>query len=116
MIEAPPARIWQPIEGAVPGLFRFFLESVLGAVEISSVTSWWRSPVENFAVGGKPFSQHLIGFALDFTTPDPRSALRQLANIGLVAVDEGDHVHVQLLQAGVLDPLIHFLTGAGTAV
>jgi len=110
MIQAPPARIWQPIESVVPGLFQFFLGSVLRAGEISAITSWWRSPTENRDVGGLPFSQHLIGLGLDFTTPDPRNVIRRIEAVGLVAVDEGDHVHVQLLQAGVLDPLVRFLT------
>lgn len=62
-------------------------------------TSYIRTPQRNAEVGGAPESQHLIGTALDVTGPTERFAdfARQL---GLVVVDEGSHVHLQLFPAG----------------
>ncbi|WP_430430181.1 D-Ala-D-Ala carboxypeptidase family metallohydrolase [Oceanicaulis sp.] len=41
-----------------------FVRSLLGL--IIDVTSWFRSPLVNEAVGGSPTSDHVTGWALDF--------------------------------------------------
>jgi hypothetical protein len=67
-------------------------------------TSWYRDRASNIAVGGAEFSQHRLGWAADFSLPrDEHLALVQLAQgFGMVAIDEGDHVHVQMYPAGVV--------------
>ena len=68
------------------------------------ISSWWRSVEHNRDVGGNAFSQHLLGLAVD-TTPTLSANRAQLAAAfraaGLVAIDEGDHIHVQRYPAGV---------------
>jgi uncharacterized protein YcbK (DUF882 family) len=68
-------------------------------------TSWYRSRADNVRVGGAPQSQHRLGFAADFS-PVRREDYQRLAGlaraVGLVAVVESDHVHVQTFLAGVL--------------
>ncbi len=71
------------------------------------LTSWWRSPQENAALrNSEPFSQHLIGTAMD-------AAPLRSGNGALVAalyaaglpqvIDAGTHVHFALWRAGVLE-------------
>ena len=63
------------------------------------VSSWFRSPDENAAVGGRPNSLHLAGEAIDlvFSSRADSSRVQTIWNsIGLDAVDEGDHLHLEL--------------------
>jgi hypothetical protein len=100
-LEAPPPALqaaWGP-------LYRQFFERVRdgsSGIPISRVTSWWRSRAQNSSVGGAIYSQHLLGLAIDVVTPKPSALVRGLKAAGLVAVDEGDHVHVQAFAAGQL--------------
>jgi len=68
------------------------------------VSSWFRTPEANRMAGGSPESQHLFGLAMDLTAP--ANLLRDVVTVaqsnGLVAVQERDHVHVQLFPAGAL--------------
>jgi hypothetical protein len=68
------------------------------------LTSWGRSRARNAAVGGKPRSQHLVWTAADFAGPTwaKDEARRRARSLGLIAFDEGDHLHVQLFPAGVI--------------
>lgn len=71
-------------------------------------TSWWRSWDENLAAGGStnPLSQHLAGLAVDVVArppSTPRGIVQAARASGLVAVDEGDHIHIQLWPRGGLD-------------
>ena len=68
-----------------------------------TMTSWGRTRSHNAAVGGHPYSQHLVWTAADFAGPDQLLVKQRAPSFGLVAVDEGDHVHVQLWPAGHLD-------------
>jgi len=68
-------------------------------------TSWWRSLVRNQQVGGDTRSQHLFGFAADWggmQAGERDTFVRTARAIGLVAVDEGDHVHVQTFHRGAI--------------
>lgn len=86
-----------------------FVRRVNAAPGQARVTSWWRTPARNAAVGGHPESQHLIGTAADFVPIAPSTyadIARALEGAGLVVVDEGDHVHAQLFAGGVAGPFI----------
>jgi len=66
-------------------------------------TNWYRDPVHNQAVGGHPFSQHQWGFAVDVVSSNPDATVRAARQMGFVAVDEFDHVHIQIFPAGFLE-------------
>lgn len=70
-----------------------FLLSILG--HKPNITSTFRTPGQNEAVGGVPNSEHLTGNAIDFTgTPQDASAI---ASSGLPfdqLINEGNHIHV----------------------
>lgn len=70
-------------------LLRLLAAGVPGA----RVTSWFRSPWRNVAVGGRRFSMHLLGLALDLApvTAQTEAAARRLFPFVL---NEGDHLHV----------------------
>lgn len=77
------------------------LDSVFGG----QVTSWYRDQVNNDRVGGAPHSQHLLGFAYDVVPPDRvtwPSYAHAARSLGMVAVVEDDHIHVQFFPAGTL--------------
>ena len=71
------------------------------AVHLFSVTSWGRTPWRNKAVGGVSSSRHLDWLAVDLVE-DPRTnrprLIRDLRLVGLVVVDEKDHLHVQAMK------------------
>lgn len=80
------------------------LKAAASVVPGSTVTSWWRSPTHNRDVGGAIYSQHLLGFAVDVVSPNPVRFANAVRSVGLVAIDEGDHVHVQAYPSGLLPP------------
>jgi len=108
VIQAPPASIRSAL---APQLADFIAR--LRAVRVPAgsrfgVSSWWRSIAHNREVGGGARSQHLLGLAID-TTPSAgsRLALRQaFERAGLVAIEEGDHIHVQRFTAGKIPPAV----------
>jgi uncharacterized protein YcbK (DUF882 family) len=61
-----------------------------------NVTSWWRSPWHNREVGGVANSLHMIGLAWDIAPASPEN-YRRLRAMGLKVIDEGDHLHAQLM-------------------
>jgi uncharacterized protein YcbK (DUF882 family) len=61
-----------------------------------TITSWWRSPWKNREVGGVANSLHMIGFAWD-VVPATLANIKKLNGLGLRVIDEGDHLHAQLL-------------------
>jgi len=65
-------------------------------------TSWFRTPAENFAVGGDEFSQHLVGWGMDVAGPGSLQFASRARLAGLPVVNEGDHIHIQLFPAGTL--------------
>ena len=63
-----------------------------------SVTSWIRSEKRNKEVGGLATSYHLSGLAVDIILDNPADKARFIKaakRLGLDAIDEGDHVHVE---------------------
>src|SRR2546423_878797 len=66
------------------------------------VTSWWRTPEHNRAVGGVPTSKHLTGDAIDVVymdgDPPDLHALHDVAGrFDVKVIREMDHDHFQFL-------------------
>jgi len=92
-----------------------FLALVRRVEADATPSSWWRGLADNARVGGHPFSQHLVATAADFvpgrtgrtwTNTELAAAARRA---GLIAIDEGDHVHLQLHPAGTLDHVVEYV-------
>lgn len=65
-----------------------------------SVTSWLRSKERNKAVGGSRDSNHMTAMAVDVVLDGGEDTIsfKLTANkLGLKALDEGDHLHLQPL-------------------
>lgn len=60
------------------------------------VTSWFRSPWKNERVGGTWNSLHMIGWAFD-VIPANEAVASKLRNLGLKTLNEGDHIHAQVI-------------------
>lgn len=62
-----------PSEQVIQNMKHAALQLELVRMELNSnaihVSSWYRCPALNKAVGSKPTSAHLTGFAIDFTCP-----------------------------------------------
>ena len=97
----------------VSPLVRFFVETLIRVLRGTPgsnsllLTSWFRSPQRNRAVGGSPESQHLFGLAVDLVGPTETLKMVQTAanRVGLIAVDEiatKGHLHIQLFPKGFL--------------
>lgn len=90
---------------AAPGDVAYFaamLERLRGRVPFSA-TSWWRTARRNADVGGHPQSRHLDGLGVDLVVDpgqDPDELLAVARSLGLHALDEGDHIHLQLYAPG----------------
>jgi hypothetical protein len=96
VIVAPPPEVIARHRPAIESFLRRI--NVIGPYfPDGRLTSWYRDPHRNQAVGGHPMSQHLRGLAVDVVVPRARVAeLRRVARLtGLTAIDEGDHVHLQ---------------------
>jgi len=103
-VQAPPRQLllsgFQPLILTFIVRVIFTLRNVLGAMP----TSWFRTFEENVREGGDPESQHLFALAVDLDVPRGSVArvLEVARAVGLVAVDERTHVHLQLFPAGAL--------------
>jgi len=62
----PPLEVFQAMKKAALSLELIRMELNSNAIHVSS---WYRCPELNKAVGSKPTSDHLTGFAIDFTCP-----------------------------------------------
>lgn len=84
--------------------FFFRLILVLRRTPDAIPTSWWRSVEDNREEGGDPESQHLFGLAADIVVPSRVLAgvLGVARGLGLTAVNERTHVHLQLFPKGAL--------------
>lgn len=112
----PPTHIVRFFESLLPGFWSTWIgaaESALREIDADAggdtiITSWYRSPAENRAVGGNPDSQHLAGLALD-VVPGKKAvqlaiheAAGRFVESGFVVVPAPTHLHVQTFPAGVL--------------
>lgn len=101
---APPTSIVWTVERWAPGIYRAWWTTLIGTLagEPVGVTSYWRDPASNAAVGGLPDSQHLIGLGIDLVMPPEKlnEAASALAARGLIAVLYPTHLHVQAWPAG----------------
>jgi len=109
-VQPPPAWINAAIERRMGrqynvAAFAGALGWALRGVRDYRVTSWYRTPQHNLAVGGSSRSQHLLGMAADFVFPSAYAAqaISALRAQGFTVIDEGDHIHVQAWPAGQLD-------------
>jgi uncharacterized protein YcbK (DUF882 family) len=59
-----------------------------------TLTSWYRDPARNAAVGGAAASRHLRGLAVDVVARDPSRATAAFRAFGFRVLNEGDHLHV----------------------
>lgn len=101
-LQGPP----QDLVNQFPEVFGYLISLSQAISEFdpsTQFTSWWRSDSLNRSVGGDPHSQHLFGFAFDLVGNRSREVQDALNRIGLVAVAESDHLHVQLFPAGTLE-------------
>lgn len=119
---APPPFIATPLQ---PWLVDFMARVRKGVAAFTSstgvapyATNWWRSDAHNDRVGGHRYSQHLLGLAVDLV-PSGYGAMhydalrRAMAAAELVAINEGDHVHVQDAPAGSWNHVIDAARRAG---
>lgn len=74
------------------GLTYYFLLIARGM----TVTSWWRTPQHNAKVGGVRNSLHLIGLAWD-AVPVTQENENYMQSLGLKVINEGDHLHGQIV-------------------
>jgi hypothetical protein len=77
----------------------------------AQISSRQRTPQHNAEVGGVPNSQHLSGTAADFVIPPQQrpSFIADARKRGFEAIDEGDHVHLELppsRTSGAMQPRI----------
>ncbi len=112
----PPSNVVLFFERLLPGFWKIWIgaaESALKEIDADSggdtiLTSWFRSPAENRAVGGDPDSQHLVGLALD-VVPGKKSlqlaineASGRFSEFGFIPVPASTHLHIQTFPAGIL--------------
>jgi len=101
---APPRQLL--VSAFQPLILTFILRVifVLRAVQGAIPTSWFRTFDENVSEGGDPESQHLFALAVDLDVGRGSVArvLEVSRAVGLVAVDERTHVHLQLFPRGAL--------------
>ncbi|WP_422346930.1 D-Ala-D-Ala carboxypeptidase family metallohydrolase [Stenotrophomonas sp. DR009] len=96
---APPAGSAPQVSGPAAGGNHYAAFSQL-ATEFPAVTmtSGVRSAERNAQVGGQPNSQHLNGTAADYAVPANQKPafISRARQLGYQAIDEGDHIHLQL--------------------
>ena len=79
------------------GQFWERINALCGAYD-GSVTSGWRSAKHNHDVGGVQTSWHRVGMGADVVLDsefDKGPCIQHADRLGLLALDEGDHLHLQ---------------------
>ena len=96
-----------PVQGAPAGIdpagIRSTYQDLASQFPGTQITSLLRTKQHNAEVGGVPNSQHVRGTAGDFVVPDqdkPAFIAKAKAQ-GFEAIDEGDHIHLELPPGGV---------------
>lgn len=76
--------------------------SLAGEFPGVSMTSGMRTAERNQQVGGAANSQHLTGTAADYAVPPQLKPafMSRARQLGYQAIDEGDHIHLQLPRGG----------------
>jgi hypothetical protein len=76
--------------------------SLAGEFPGVTMTSGMRTAERNQQVGGTPNSQHLTGTAADYAVPQQLKPafMSRARQMGYQAIDEGDHIHLQLPRGG----------------
>jgi len=102
-LESPPSELVD----RYLGFYEWFVPRLNVMAELfpnAVPTSWYRSEAKNMAVGGSTYSQHLLAWAVDWAMPrgENRDMVLLARELGMVGVDEGDHVHIQMYPAGVI--------------
>lgn len=112
----PPPDTIKFFDRLIPGIWQNWVANVeAGLVQVdahsggqTTITSWWRSPNKNRAVGGHADSQHLVGLAFDVVPGKGTSllAISEAADIfrrlGFTVDPAETHVHVQTFPPGIL--------------
>lgn len=107
----PPLDVVMNMKQAALGMEMVRMELNSNPIHINS---WYRCPALNKAVGSKPTSDHLTGFAVDFTCPgygNPKAIVNALIKSGLkysqIIFEFGSWVHIsfkgQQRQALIID-------------
>lgn len=108
MSDEIPVELYPTIRNFVGALISGLHQLPRDQLRRTQLTSWYRSPAKNRLVGGNPESQHQLALGTDWVTSRPLDFVRAMQRQGLVAVDEGDHVHVQAFRRGELRRLGFF--------
>ena len=112
----PPRELVVWWERQAPGLWRWWRSALIWGVGPNAaslrISSWYRAPAENRAVGGVERSQHLLGLALDLVGPrfDLENVLVRMQALGWAGMLESvgtsnEHLHLQPFRPADLAPL-----------
>lgn len=111
MIQTPPDLLWKS-RGKELRWFKENVEAVMVEFPGLECTSWFRDPTYNASVGGDPFSQHLLGLAVDldqlgadlvlYQDVAQRALARGLSSV-VYFTPKKSYIHIQAL-AGPVDP------------
>ncbi len=103
-LSVPPSRVWRFVQSVCPDCYPFMFDTASRVVvrDPVTLTSWWRSNLDNARVGGRETSQHLWAMALDLAGPGAVDAGDQLRSMGWTVIDEGSHVHAQVFRSNPL--------------
>jgi uncharacterized protein YcbK (DUF882 family) len=99
-MDSPPLHIWQQMGSPFYNEFFRRMGGALAGLKSYRITSWYRSPVKNAAIGGARQSQHQLASAMDFVFPTRAAyteAERRFRAQGFTVFYEGDHLHVQAM-------------------
>lgn len=102
-VQLPPQAQAAQMGQAMPGNYAADFTSLAGEFPGISMTSGTRTAQRNAEVGGRPNSQHLRGTAADYAVPPQLKPafVSRAKQLGYQAIDEGDHIHLQLPRQSV---------------